>query len=191
VTRRVFLNVRRGMTDATAVCVFPWEKKLLEHIHGQEVAEVTIDQMASVKDGVVKKEKVKFKYDGMPGPDLRQQLEAMAYVDPEEDPANDPAAEYGRLADKYGADASFDMSVVERVYGRFDSGGFEQMLKSHLKDRAPMPSHLKAQGEGLDKSPAQMNVGELRQALQERGIKFKVTESRDALAEKLEGALVE
>lgn len=190
-TRRVFLNVRRGMTDATAVCVYPWEKKLLEHIHGQEVEEVSIDEMAAVKDGVIKKEKVKFKYDGLPGPDLRQQLEGMAYVDPEEDPANDPGAEYGRLADKYGADASFDMSVVERVYGRFDSGAFENMLKEHLKDRAPKPSHLKAKGEGLDKAPAQMNVGELRQALSERGIKFKVTEGAVALREKLEGALVE
>jgi hypothetical protein len=62
--------------------------------------------MATVKDGVVKKEKVKFKYDGRPGPDLRQQLEVMAYVDPEDDPALDPAGEYSRLVDKYGMDAA-------------------------------------------------------------------------------------
>lgn len=188
---RIFINVRRGPMDATAVCVYPWEKPLLELVHGQDVQEVTIDEMSEVRDGVVKKEKVKFKYDGVPGPDLRQQLEGMAYVDPEEDPANDPGAEYGRLIDKYGMDKDMPIPVVTRVYGELNSGAFAKVLADFGKERSPTPMHLKAQGEGMAKAPSKMNVGELRAALSERGLKWKVTEGAEALREKLEGALVE
>lgn len=190
-TTRVFLNVKRGMTDATAVCVYPWEIAILAHIHGQDIKEVSIDEMANVKEGVIRKEKIKFKYEGRPGPDLRQQLEAMAYVDPEEDPALDPAAEYGRLVDKYGMDADVKMPVVTLIYGQLDSGGFEKLLQDHVKTRAPKPTHLKAQDEGLEKAPNKMNVGELREALTARGIDWESSEGKKHLLEKLEGALVE
>lgn len=189
-TTRIFLNVRRGVTDATAVCVYPWEKPLLELIHGQDCEEVSIERMSEIKDGVVRKEKVKFKYDGMPGPDLRQQLEAMAYVDAEEDPALDPAAEYNRLVDKYGMDKDMPVPVVTRVYGEFNSGAFESVLKKHAEQRSEMPMHMKAKGEGLDRAPEKMSVAELRDALRDRGIKYKVTDSREVLREKLEQVLV-
>jgi len=190
-TTRIFLNVRRGMTDATAVCVYPWEKRVLELVHGQDVEEVTIDEMADVKDGVVKKERVRVHGHLLQGPDLRQQLEAMAYVDPEEDPALDPASEYNRLAEKYGADKEFPMLVVERIYGQFDSGGFAKVLKEFSEESAPKPSHLKASDEGLLTPPNKMKVGELRQALTERGVEWDVSEGKKELREKLEGALVE
>lgn len=190
-TSRIFLNVKRGMTDATAVCVYPWEKAILEMVHGQDVQEVTIEQMAEVRDGVIKKEKIKFKYDGRPGPDLRQQLEAMAYVDPEEDPALDPTAEYGRLAEKYGMDKEFPMFMIERVYGRIESGAFEKVLQEHAKERTPKPAHLKAADEGLLKAPNKMNVGELREALTARGVDWETSEGKKDLLEKLEGVLVE
>lgn len=190
-TTRVFLNVKRGMTDATAVCVYPWEARILAHIHGDDVKQVSIDEMAAIPEGVIRKEKLKFKYAGKPGPDLRQQLEGMAYVDPEEDPALDPAAEYGRLLDKYGMDAEVKMPVVTLIYGQFDAGGFERMLAEFAKEHMPKPTHLKAEDEGLEKAPNKMNVGELRVALTERGIRWKVTEGKEALLEKLEGALVE
>lgn len=190
-SRRIFVTVRRGPMDATAVCVFPWEKRILEMVHGQEVAEVSIDQMADVKEGVARREKIKFKYDGQPGPDLRQQLEGMAYVEPEEDPALDPATEYGRLIEKYGADKDLPIPVVTRVYGELDSGNFEKMLAEHAKDRGQKPAHLKAAGEGLPKAPNKMNVGELREALTARNIDWESSEGKTALREKLEGVLVE
>lgn len=189
-TTRIFLNVKRGMTDATAVCVYPWEKRLLEHIHGPEVEEVSVEKMSEIK-GFIKKEKVKFKYDGVPGPDLRQQLEGMVYVDPEEDPALDPAAEYARLEGVYGMDAEVKMSVVTVIYGHLDSGGFEKLLQEFAKQKAPKPVHMKAASEGLDKAPNKMNVGELREALTARGIDWETSEGKTALREKLEGVLVE
>jgi hypothetical protein len=46
-------------------------------------------------------------------PDLRAAARNHGYVDPEEDPANDPAAEYDRLADKYGMDKDLPMPCVD------------------------------------------------------------------------------
>jgi hypothetical protein len=190
VSRRVFVNVRRGPMDNTAICIFPWEIDILQHIHMQEVKEVSIDEMANQKDGVVKVEKLKLKHSKLPAPDLRTQLEVMVYVDPEDDPANDPASEYQRLADKYGMDKDLPMPVVSRIYGEFSSGAFEARLKQHAKDRQPVPSVLKALDEGLDKAPDQMSVKELRDALTERSVPWKVTEGKVALIAKLEGVLV-
>lgn len=190
-TTRIFCNVKRGAMDATAVCCYPWEKKLLEHIHGQDVEEVSIEKMSTVKDGVIKKEKIKFKFDGLPGPDLRQQLEGMAYVDPEDDPALDPASEYGRLANVYGMDHDLPIPVVTRVYGEFDAGGFTKVLEEFADQNSPKPVHLKAAGEGLLKAPNKMNVGELREALTARNIDWETSEGKTALREKLEGVLVD
>jgi hypothetical protein len=191
VTTRVFLKVKRGMTDATAVCVYPWEKRLLEMIHGQDVQEVSIDEMAEVKDGVVKVEMAKLNYSKFHGPNLRQQLEGMAYVDPESDPGLDPAGEYNRLAEKYGMDKELPMLVVERVYGQFDAGGFEKILAEAAQQTMPKPSHMKAVDEGLPKPPDQMKIGELRDALNERGVEYERTDGKKELRAKLEEALVE
>jgi hypothetical protein len=188
VSRRVFVTVSRGMTDKTAVCVFPWEIDILSLVHGQEIKEVSIESMCSM-EGAVKVEKHKLKHSNVQPPELRHQLEIMAYVDPEEDPANDPAAEYGRMVDKYGMDKELPIPCVARVYGEFSSGAFAARLKDHAKDRMPKPAALKAADEGLGKAPDQMTVGELRNALNERSIPWKVTEGKAALATKLEANL--
>lgn len=189
-SRRVFVTVKRGMTDATAVCIFPWEIPLLAHIHGQEIAEQSIEQMSTVKDGVVKKEKIKFKYQGLDGPSLRHQLEVMVYVDPEEDPALDPATEYQRMADKYGMDKDLPIPVVTRVFGEFSSGAFEAKLKEFAKERLPKPNLLKARDEGLDGAPDQLSVAELRDALDVRQIVWTAKDTKQILVKKLEEALV-
>jgi len=187
-SRRVFVTVSRGMTDKTAVCVFPWELDILSLVHGQEIKEVTIDQMCDLQ-GAVKVEKQKMKHSKVVPPDLRSQFEIMAYVDPEEDPALDPAAEYERMANKYGMDKELPIACVTRVYGEFSSGAFTSRLEKFAKDRLPKPAALKAADEGLDKAPNQMSIGELRDALKEREIHWKVTEGKAALAAKLEANL--
>lgn len=191
-SRRVFVTVTRGMTDKTAVCVFPWEIDVLALVHGQEIKEVSIDEMVSMA-GAVKVEKMKLKK--LPelkqdyAPDLRAQLEAMCYVSPEEDPCNDPAAEYNRLAEKYGMDKEVPFPCVTRVYGEFSSGAFAARLREHADDRAPKPAHLGEPDEELVKAPADMSREELRAALRARGIPFKVTESQAVLAARLETAM--
>lgn len=190
-SRRIFAEIARGMTDKTAVCVYPWELAVLELVHGGDVTEKTIDQLCDIKQGVVKVEKIKLKHTDRPAPGLREQYEIMAYVDPEEDPALDPEGEYSRLAQKYGMDKELPIPCVTRVFGEFSTGNFTRALKEHASDRAPMPAYLKAVQEGLSRSPADMTVKQLREELKERGIAWKVTEGRDALAEKLTEALVE
>lgn len=186
-SRRIFCVVRRGPMDNTAVCVYPWEKPLLEHVHLNNVEEVSIEHMATQKEGVIKVEKLKLKHTESRAPDLRAQLDAMAYVDPEEDPANDPAAEFNRLAEKYGMDSQFPMPVVERIYGSFQEGGaFTAKVKEFAKDRAPKPAHLRVQDEPEAESMSGMSREELRTVCRGRGIPFKVTDSKDALIGKLE-----
>jgi hypothetical protein len=188
-SRRVFVTVTRGMTDKTAVCVFPWEIDVLALVHGQEIKEVSLDEMCSMQ-GAVKVEKQKLKklpeLNQTYGPDLRAQLQAMCYVDPDEDPCKDPAAEYSRLAEKYGMDKDVPFPCVTRVYGEFSSGAFTAKLKEHADDSAEKPEHM---GAGDEPNPADMSREQLRAALTSRGIKWKATEGRDALAAKLEEAL--
>jgi len=186
----VFAIIGRGMTDKTAVCVFPWELAILQLVHQQEVVEVPIDDMCKMKDGVVKIEKQKQKHSKVLPPDLRSQYEIMAYVDPEEDPANDPTGEYERMVNKFGMDKELPIPCVARVYGEFTSGAFTAALKEHAHDRQPKPAHLKATDEGLGKAPDQMSVKELRDALTEREVPWKVTQTKAQLIEKLEGVLV-
>jgi len=175
-SRRIFVTVGRGMTDKTPVCVFPWELRILQQIHG-EVVEVTIDQMCDLKDAV-KTEKIKHTRSMDAGvkpdqaPTLRQQLETMAMVDPESDPVNDPEAEYIRLGDKYGMDKEIPLPVVTRVYGEFSSGAFAAALKEY--------------SEGVqDKGPDEMSINELRTKLRAEGIDFEKTATKEELRDLL------
>jgi hypothetical protein len=190
-TVRVFMLVRRGKMDETPVCVYPWEKPILELIHGQDIEFVTIDDMAEVRDGVAKIELAKLNYSKFHGPSLKQQLEGMAYVNPEADPAKDPASEWNRLIEKYGADEELPLPVVERVYGAFDGGRFTAVLETFGKESMPKPAHLKAAEEGLGKPVDQMTVSEIRAALDERDVPYERNATKKQLIELLEGALVE
>lgn len=177
------------MTDKTAVCVYPWELPILQLVHGGAVEQKSIDEMCKVKEGVMKVEKVKQKHSKVMPPDLRAQYEIMAYVDPEEDPARDPDAEYSRLAGKYGMDKELPIACVTRVFGEPSSGAFHKLLAEHAADVMEKPAALKAMDEGLGKAPNQMTIGELREALRERGIAWKVTQSKADLVELLESVL--
>jgi len=187
-TVRIFMNVRRGPMDATAVCVFPWEQALIETIHGQDCEVVTIDKLANVTEGAVRVDRVKLKRSKDLGPSLREQLNAMAYVDPEDDPVHDPSREYARLVDKYGLDKNINAPVVQVVYGLPNSGNFERALAASAKETMPKPRHLQKLEE-VDKDPADMDRGELRAALEGRGLRWKVTEGAEVLRERLVGAV--
>ena len=187
-SKRIFAVIGRGMTDKTAVCVFPWELPILQLVHGQEVVERSIDEMVSM-DGAIKTEKVKQKISAVVPPSLRQQYEIMAYVDPDEDPANDPAGEYQRMVDKYGMDKELPIPCVTRVFGEFQSGAFAAALEKHIGDSAAKPTYLRATEEGLGKEPSKMTAKELRDALSERGIEWSASEGKADLVAKLEEAL--
>lgn len=175
---RVFVTVDRGMTDKTSVCIFPWEKAILEQIHGGGVEEVSIDEMCDLK-GAVKVEKVKhvraMEGDAKPeaGLTLREQLEAMARVSPDEDPTQDPEGEYSRLIDKYGQDKEVPLPVVTRVYGEYISGAFAAALKAARESA------------GTSKPIDEMNINELRAALRADKIEFDKKATKDELRDLL------
>jgi len=126
-TQRIFVTVDRGMTDKTPVCIYPWEKVLLEMIHGS-VVEHSIEELSTLKEAA-KIEKMRMNHGAYYAPSLRESLINMAIVDPEEDPVLNPEAEYARLSEKYGLDKDVPMAVVTRAYGEFHSKNFERALK--------------------------------------------------------------
>lgn len=189
--KRIFVQVSRGMTDKTAVCVFPWEMAILSQIHGGDVEEVSIDSMCALK-GAVKVQKNTYKRaygtDGDPPPEvapsLRKQLEAMAHVPDDESPVADPESEYGRLADKYGFDKEMPIPVVTRVYGEFMSGAFTAALKQAAESQVDQPSSKP------DKPIAEMSINEVRAELSKHGIDYEKTATKAELVDQLEMATV-
>lgn len=181
--KRIFVTVSRGMTDKTAVCIFPWEMAILSQIHGGDVEEVSIDSMCSLKGAVkVQKNSYKRSYEGEAevAPKLREQLEAMARVPDDESPLDDPESEYGRLVDKYGMDKEIPLPVVTRVYGEFMSGAFAAALKQ-AQEAAP-------ESRGLEKPIAEMSINELRGELGRLGIDYDKTATKVELLDLLETA---
>ena len=53
------------MTDKTAVCIYPWEKPILEQIHGGAVDEASIDEMCSLKGSIKVEKNVHKRQDGV------------------------------------------------------------------------------------------------------------------------------
>lgn len=184
------MTIRRGITDATPVCVFPWEKPLIEEIHGGSAVVITIDQMCS-KDGVKSVKKLKLHNTGRRdqddkeltpeyAPDQRGQLEAMTLVDPDNNPLDDPAGEYARMMEKYGMHPKIELTVVEKVFGN------ERTFRSCMRDFAAgrTPDFL-MEDDGLEgeKVIADMTAEELRAMLDKLGVTFPAKATRAKLEE--------
>ncbi len=188
--KRIFMTIRRGITDATAVCVFPWERPLIEEIHGGSADVVTIDQMCS-KDGVKSVKKIKLREGRRDqddkvmtpedAPDMRAQLIAMCDVDPDNNPMDDPEGEYGRMMEKYGMHPKIELPVVEKVYG--NSRTFRSCMRDFAAGR--IPDFLSDQ-DTEDQGPvaiADMTADQLREMLDGLGVKFPPKASRVKLEE--------
>lgn len=164
-SRKIFVKVNRGMTDATMRCIFPWEKRVLELVHGQDVQEVSIDELCSQKD-VLKVEKIKLNHATEHAPDQRAQYEAMCEVDPEDDPADNPEGEYNRLVEQYGMDKDLPIPAVTRIYGELTSGAFAAALKE-FKAQTP--------------AKAGPTIAQLRARASELGIQYPASATRPQL----------
>lgn len=189
---RIFMTIRRGMTDATAVCVFPWEKALLEEVHsGASANEVSIEEMTSLR-GATTVKKVKLKVDREKVADaalsLEDQLRAMTRVSAEDDPKADLDAEYNRLAEKYGMHPEVPMPVVKQVYG--SPTLFKQAVAPFLGSKPPKnledPTHTrqsKPADEDEGRPIAEMSKIELQSFLKKHKVEFdpkaKTEELRD------------
>lgn len=176
--KRVFMTIKRGMTDDTPVCVYPWEKPILEEIHGGNAVEVSIDEMCSLK-GASKIVKVKLKHkESEEAPSMRDQYIAMTRVDPDSNPLNDPEGEFGRLQALYGMHNEVNMTNVEKVFGNFAM--FRRAMRDYASGRTP--EMFDVGGDGVDdgETPiAEMSDKELTAKLRAAGVTVTKTMTRE------------
>lgn len=186
---RIFMTIQRGTMDKTAVCVFPWERPILEEIHGGGAQVVEIEQMASLKGAskvvtvALKNPKAKL------APDLQAQLEAMSRVERAANPFNNLEEEFNRLAQKYGMHAEVKMPVVEKVFG--SPANFRMIVQAYRTDTPPKQDPMypetdidddaQADTEAADLAPSEMTATQLKAALDAREVKYAARASRDEL----------
>lgn len=191
--KRIFMTVRRGTMDATAVCVMPWEKPLVEELHGGNAEIVTIDKLCN-REGVSKTQAVD-KVIKLPvridqkgnevksevGLSQREQLERMLIVLPEDNPMDDPIGEFARMEQKYGMHPEVKLSVVEKVYGNVRQ--FRLCMRDFAAGRTPeFLQDFEASDEG-ERPVSAMSDDEIKAALKKREIKFPKNAKRGMLEE--------
>jgi len=210
-TRRIIMTVHRGPMDATAVIVYPWEKPLLEEIHPGGANEKTITELCNLHNPVsVKRQKLPYGAEANKeyAPDMREQLELMCRVDPEDDPTRDPEGEFSRLAAKYGMHPEVKMLTVEKVYG--SPVHFRRMLRDFAKAKnaeeawdlipsrhEPLVGKEEAQADAAAPAPksarpplAELDRNELLALCKEEGVPIPKNARADVLRDLLTEALV-
>lgn len=191
---RVFMTIQRGTMDKTAVCVFPWERPILEEIHGGGAQVVGIEEMSSLK-GASKVVTVKLKSPKTElAPGLKEQLEAMAAVTRDDDPFHNLEEEYGRLQDKYGKHPQIDMSVTEKVFGSVMN--FRSIVRAYRGNTPPKvdPLYPDTETEELepqdeDLVPAEMSREQLKAELRRREIDYAFNAPTEKLIDMLTEAI--
>lgn len=123
-SRRIPVLIKRDMTAATPRIIWSHEKPILEEVFG-EGSVADIEDVDKFDEGYSAKTPAAFlihnkKQDSIPKP---SQSLGIGHIF-----IGDAASEYQRLADSYGKHADVDMPVVEKVYGRFQSGTFAKLL---------------------------------------------------------------
>lgn len=188
--KKVFMLIKRGLTDNTPVCVYPWEVPILNEIHAGNAQLVTIDQLCDLKGGVAKEIKPKKRevngrvFTADRSPTLREQFESLTKVDPELNPLKDPAAEFARLCALYGMHTDIPLPNAEKVYGSLV--GFRAAMKEYAAGRSPDVAGETGPIEE-EKPVAEMSDVELKEKLKEMKIPF----SKKATREELEDLLTE
>lgn len=178
--KKVFMLIQRGLTDRTPVCVYPWEKPVLEEIHGSNAIEVSIDEMCDLKSPI-KVKQVKLKHATEKILSLREQLEAMVRIDPENSPLNDPEGEFDRLIGCYGRHLEVNLPNVMKVYGSI--GNFRRSMRDFANGKVPEFMDVSGPIVAGEKPVGDMTDDEIKAALTERGIKFRANANRETLEE--------
>lgn len=184
--QKVFMLVQRGLTDRTPVCVWPWEKPILEEIHGGNAQEVTLDELCDLKNPLkVKTIKLKNAVGGRMLT-LREQFESMIKVDPDRNPLQDPEQEFDRLIGVYGRHLEVNLPNVMKVYGSI--GNFRRAMRDYATGKTPdfldVSGPIDVPGE---KPTAQMTDAEIKAALKEKKVKVPAGADRGDLEELFAG----
>lgn len=129
-SRRVLVNIKRDMTEITPRVIWQHEKPILEEIFGE--GNITDVDPASLDEG----------YNPKASPSLLVYNKTQDVAQrPSESQGigfvfiGDPQVEYQRLAEVYGKHKDENVLLVEKIYGRFQAGKFEQLMgKPSLHD---------------------------------------------------------
>jgi|GEM_PF-6681736 len=124
-SRRVLVNIKRDMTEITPRVIWQHEKPILEELFGEgnitEVDPATLDEgynpKASPSMLIYNKTQ-----DVVQKPSETQGI-GFVFI-------GDPAVEYQRLAEVYGKHKDENVLLVEKIYGREQSGQFRRLMGS-------------------------------------------------------------
>jgi hypothetical protein len=124
-SRRILVNIKRDMTEITPRVIWAHELPLLQELHGEsEVKEIepsTLDEGYSSKPSA---EMLAWNKTMEPAPKPSTTLGlGFAFI-------GDAGGEWQRLADAYGKHPEENVLLVEKVYGRFQSGTFARLVGS-------------------------------------------------------------
>lgn len=121
---RIPVVIKVEMTTSTPRVIWAHEKPILEELHGEDnVQEIPVEKIDEGYSEKVAPNLLTYnkKQDRVLRPSETLGI-GFVFV-------GEPASEYARLADAYGKHPDIDVSLVEKVYGRFQSGQFAQLLK--------------------------------------------------------------
>jgi hypothetical protein len=116
-SRRVLVEVKRGITSTTPLLVYEHEIPLLEVVHGEGTVKVVEEPVVVLDEGQKLKKKTE---NTLPSTHL-----GLGDVF-----AGDPRAEYDRLCQVYGMHEEVKMPICEYVYGRFSTGQFTRTVQT-------------------------------------------------------------
>lgn len=131
-SKRIMVLVKRDMTAATPKIIYSHEKPLLELVHGEgnveEVDPGVLDEGYSAnptRDMLVHNKK----QDPIPRPSTTHGIGHLFI--------GDRRMEYERLSEVYGRMKDENIPIVEKAYGRFNDGRFEDLLPPADLDDLP------------------------------------------------------
>lgn len=193
--KRVFMAINRGITDTPVVCVYPWEKPILEEIHGGNARLVPVSEILQPAAPGMTVKTVKFPQHKLPDgrivdpdplPTPREHIERMLAVDDDDSPASNPEGEWGRLMERYGMHPEIKMTVVEKVFGNLRE--FRKVVKQCAAGKLPdfmfdgdAADEDDDDGDGLETLTTQ----QLRAKCDEAGIPYKPKTPPHALVARL------
>jgi hypothetical protein len=131
-SQRVIVNITRDMTAVTPKIVWQHEIPILEEIFGDgAVKDVTASSLDEGYSGKISPELLAYNklQDKILPP---SSAVGLGYVF-----AGDPEAEYDRLASVYGRHKDENVLIVEKIYGRFQSGKFTEVVSGATFEDMP------------------------------------------------------
>lgn len=122
-SRRVLVTIKRDMTEVTPRVIWEHEKPILEELFGEDnIQEVSADTMDEGYNPKASPSLLPFNktQETVQRPSETQGV-GFVFI-------GDPAVEYNRLAEVYGKHKEENVLLVEKVYGRMQSGTFARLM---------------------------------------------------------------